>query len=338
MSIISSMVITCTILLPIIFKPIDTNQHAGAYWWSKIVPKYTVAGQWVKLDVPWDNIESSEGVYNWPTILDENVKFLNNNGNPILFNFHNSPTWARDTLKPCTLPNQDSIDNYIAFIHAAIVRYKPNAIEIWNEPESDSSIESGWCCGCVPNPADYTTVLNQVYAGIKPIHSNITIIGGALMQYDTEWARDWFKTNPQMDAVSFHYYTYYDPNIPSPFVGGLVRRIAEVQAQTNKPVWLTETALLCTLGSACTEDFRSQQATWIQLVYPLDGAEKVFWFSQNEVWWNKCNMLNERTNTVFPVYNEFYTLVSGERINSAERETIERVDTEKSAPRQIERK
>lgn len=276
------------------------------------------------MDVPWMDIEPVQGTYVWPTFLDNNIAILKEKDAPMLFGFHNSPAWARNTDLPCTLPDSAHINNYIAFILAAIDRYHPQAIEIWNEPESWSDELSGWCCGCVPTPIEYTNVLNQVYTAIKSKHPDIIVVGGALVQgADSDWAVDWFKTNPKMDIVSFHYYAYYYTEMSTPSTAGLSARIAAVQSMTDVPIWLTETSLLCTLDALyCTENFRSLQDIWLQLVYPIEGVEKIFWFTQNEVGWYRCSMLNERRDIVYPVYNSFYFLVSGKRPYSAERAIV----------------
>jgi hypothetical protein len=320
-------VITYTIFLPLMLSPINANQRLGAYWWSgsEISRQYIVYNQWGKLDSPWMEIEAQQGIYVWPVILDNNVRELQNNGSPILINFHNSPLWAVSSKIPCRLPDAQYVDDFINFVSATIDRYNPTAIEIWNEPEipNYASEVAGWCCGCIDNPLEYTGFLNQVYDAVKLKYPHVIIIGGALTQDNSEWARIFFSSNPHMDAVSFHYYQNYNHIYPNLDTSGLQARIADINNRTNVPVWMTETSFLCNEKyNPCLETFRPQQEQWLNLVYPLSGVEKLFWFSQNEVWWNRCNMLHERANILYPVFGSFTSLVENNHPNSAQKTII----------------
>lgn len=313
-------ILTYTVFLPLLFAPIDTSQRLGAYWWtgSPIESQYTANGQWVKLDANWMAIEATQNYYDWPLTLDNNVKLLKQNGSPILMHFHKSPGWV--TSISCEIPTGIYVNSFIEFVSATILRYNPNAIEIWNEPEATAefSQSAGWCCGCVPNPLDYTKFLNTVYTEIKARYPHIIIIGGAMVQEDTEWERTFLSSGAKMDAVSFHYYQYYSFVTANLDTTGIKERIKDINNRSSVPVWITETALLCYYVNTCYDNFREQQSEWLTLVYPLPGVERIFWFSQNQVGWKNCNMLDERKDIVYPVFDNFSQLVSGiARTNSA---------------------
>lgn len=284
-----------------------SDQKYGAFWKGGVDMSIIVPGQWVKMDASWADVERVEGQYQWSPILDSNILKLRNH--PIMLEYHNSPAWA-NSGRACELP--DDNNKFIDFIIASIERYKPEAIEIWNEPASDGawSASVNYCCGCITDPLDYTKLLNMVYARVKPLYPHITIVGGALAEWQTDWADKWFASEPKMDAVSFHFYTYYGITIPKS-VDNLNAAIAQIKRKTNKPIWMSETSMLCQTRNhpICGEEFRKKQAEWAQALAWID-LPKIFWYTLSYENWEYCSLLSAK-NEAQPAYQAFRELVLG---------------------------
>lgn len=300
-----------TVYLPFVTNTQDIRaQRLGAHWWYGIDSQYLVNRQWIRYTIQWDIIEPVQGTYNWPAWMDTAMAYFNQHNVPVLINFHRSPAWARSSQYLCALPNEPAQDDFIRFVLAVVERYSVEAIEIWNEVEMDGETSSRlyWCCGC-GTVAEYNTVLNAVYDAVKIQYPELLVVGGSLISVSSVWTQTWLATDPKMDILSFHYYRTYAVGV-EPSVVGLQSAIAQLKTYSAKPLWLDETALLCDPSyMTCDTTFREQQAQWLEMVYPLTGIEKIFWFTHNWAGWKECNMVNEITDITYPVFDLFAYLV-----------------------------
>ena len=294
-------------LIPLIMAMARTDTpRLGAQWYGRIDDRYVMAGrQWVKLEARWDWIEAVRGVYEWPDELDVNAEYLWESGTPLLLMFHNSPAWSRCEPYNCRLPDSEHWFEFARFILAAIDRYHPQAVEIWNEPEagvSDGILN--WCCGCVVDPLAYTRLLEYIYPLVKQAHPDVIILGGALTQQDTAWSRAFLASKPRMDALSWHYYSWAYAGQATVTGDALVTRRNQL-AQAGYPLWLTETSHVCALPD-CGDAFRLMQDYWLRAVADVPGLEAVVWYTTPNVDWASCEMVHGGTE--YPVWDTFERL------------------------------
>jgi hypothetical protein len=227
------------------------------------------------------------------------MDYCNRHNNPVVINIHRSPAWARGDGYRCSLPTDNA--DLVRFVLAAIERYKPEAIEVWNEVETTGAVSAqiDWCCGCA-SPQEYNSALSAVYEAVKAAYPEVLVVGGSLLSVDSAWSNAWLALAPKMDAVTFHYYRNYGQSLDT---SELQSDIAYLRSRTSAAVWLGETSLLCDPASgACGDDFRARQADWLKAVLSTD-AEKIFWYSQTDADWMSCNMVDY--STAYPAFDVF---------------------------------
>ncbi|GIK37438.1 MAG: hypothetical protein BroJett011_12710 [Chloroflexota bacterium] len=133
---------------------------------------------WVKLQMPWKDVEPSPGNYNWG-LWDEIINAYSANGIQVLLSIPKAPDWARppDDDKSVEGPPQDP-GQYAGFVARVADRYrgKVQAIEIWNE--QNLWYEAGGA-GRI-NPANYVQLLQLSYQAIKAANPDMIVVSGAL--------------------------------------------------------------------------------------------------------------------------------------------------------------
>ena len=287
--------------LYIIFLPIILNSTVkaeevqyGAYWYGVPRIEYLAKHQWVKIDSRWETTEPQMGVYDW-SYLDQSINVIRNENNGfVLINIHNTPSWARVSSHKCKLPDQ--LFFLKRFTQLLIDRYHPDAISFWNEPEMDAETSASlqYCCGCL-GAEEYRSALNYLYNNVQL--NGTKFIAGELL-VDKTWVDLFFSAPVMADAISFHHYNYYYD------LTTLNLQITKdyLERKTELPLWLTETSLLCL--DHCTDSWRKTQSYWLDQVNTV-GFEKIFWYSQNNVGWRSCNMVNEFTGIYYPAWYTF---------------------------------
>jgi hypothetical protein len=307
--------ITYTIFLPLVIFS-SPEIHLGGYFWGDVMAyerySYLVPGQWVKTDygANWDQVEPQQGVRIWSQALDTSMAYYRANGYKVLLNTQHAPTWAR--LYPdldCSPPASAYIDDWIRFVDDLIERYKPEAIELFNEPEA---LPGGafWTTCFGDNPIYYASIVSQAYQQLKPKYPAIVFVAGALIlgnDFDRAWIHLFIENLVGIDAISFHSFNY-DSNISS---GLLESKRDYLAGLTNYPLWLTESALLCKPEWECGEAFRERQAIYLRnsFEYAVGHLAAYFWYSHNNVDWNNCELINEYKRRWYPAWFQFEQLI-----------------------------
>jgi hypothetical protein len=133
---------------------------------------------WVKLQMPWNEVEPSPGDYQWVN-WDPKIDAYHNAGLKVLLSIPKAPVWARpgDDDQSVEGPPSDP-PTYANFVAAVTARYsgKVQAIEVWNE--QNLYYEAGGQ-GRV-NVDNYMTLLKAAYGAIKSINPNMVVVSGAL--------------------------------------------------------------------------------------------------------------------------------------------------------------
>jgi spore germination protein YaaH len=132
--------------------------------------------RWVKLQMPWKDVEPSPGNYQWGG-WDDRIRTYQANGVKVLLSIPKAPGWARpaghDTGSEG--PPADPA-TYANFVGQVAGRYKDGvqAIEVWNE----QNIDYEW--GREPfDPARYMEILKASYNAIKGAAPNMIVVSGA---------------------------------------------------------------------------------------------------------------------------------------------------------------
>jgi hypothetical protein len=278
----------------ILAQPPDTNM--GGYWHGIPQAEYIVLGQWVKLQARWETTEPQSGVYDW-SYLDAAVAVVRSRSGKVLINIHNTPAWARNGAQKCRPP--DDLRHLARFAQMIVSRYKPEAVSIWNEPEMDAATAASLenCCGCV-GPDEYRRMVNTLYSGVA--WGETLMVAGELLG-NRAWIAQAFSSPWHADAIAYHHYQYGLDTNPA----GLVSIRDYLRQRSSLPLWLTETALLSDTDGA---PFRLAQADWMWAARDV-GHPVMIWYSQSQVDWRNCNLVNEFTRVRYPAFYAMQELI-----------------------------
>ncbi|HET6315824.1 MAG TPA: hypothetical protein VFG86_05155, partial [Chloroflexota bacterium] len=132
---------------------------------------------WVKLQMPWKDVQPAPGVYNW---WDGRINTFANNGIKVMLSIVKAPRWARPAGSDFSQegpPSDEHIGDFANFLGQVASRYqgKVGAIEVWNE----ENIRNEW--GGEPfDAARYVRILCAGFAQIKASNWGMIVISGAL--------------------------------------------------------------------------------------------------------------------------------------------------------------
>lgn len=131
--------------------------------------------EWVKFQVPWEQVEPQENVRNWEK-WDRLVRTYHDAGFKILLSVVKAPDWARPAGTDLGQegPPADP-GTYARFVGELAQRYRGGvqAIEVWNE--QNLAREGG---GAPMPPGDYVVLLSTAYQAIKTADPSIVVVSG----------------------------------------------------------------------------------------------------------------------------------------------------------------
>jgi spore germination protein YaaH len=131
---------------------------------------------WVKLQMPWKDVEPSPGNYQWGT-WDDVIGAYSGAGIKVMLSIPKAPDWARPAGDDRSVEGPPADYNTFArFLGEVTQRYKGRvqAIEVWNE--QNLWYEGG---GSPMPPANYVAMLSAAYQGIKAADPNMIVVSGA---------------------------------------------------------------------------------------------------------------------------------------------------------------
>ena len=214
--------------------------------------------RWVRIDVPWPEVQPNNSTqYDW-SALDRVVGAANAHHIKVLGTVAYTPAWAAikgcdDSMQKCE-PASDS--QFAAFAANVARRYGSHGIdawEIWNEPND----EGFWMP--TPSPSAYTQLLMTSYTAIKKVDPSAFVISGGLGPLDsfpdsiepTTFLSGMYAAGAKsyFDAVGYHPYSY--PNLPTTIAAWSgwsmmsdlpvsIRSVMTANDDVNKQVWITE--------------------------------------------------------------------------------------------------
>ena len=248
-----------------------------------------MGASWVRVYVPWLEIEKSPGQYSWEpfdAVFDRLVE-LGLEPLPIVYG---APEWAAD--ESCG-PISDTLA-FEGFLEAILERYGPytNAWEFTNEPDGMYPHPWGPTAGCWGlHPEAYARQLGIFYNKVKMMDPDALVVFGGLA-YDN-WvqgnvARDFFTNTLRygagqfFDVANLHYYPINPVEFPTmAHKVNEIRGIMDRQGVRGKMIWVTETGMWVNLNGSV-----EMQREFIvrELIRSFGvGVDNIFWFEPREI-------------------------------------------------------
>lgn len=136
----------------------------------------SVGFNWVKIQVPWQDFESSKGVANLSSI-DNFVNIMSGNGIKVLLSIVKAPSWSRPQYATPGNGPPDNMQDAADFMSGVAAMYcgKVGAIEVWNEENLDVE----WHDKRGVSAALYMEMLKKAYPAIKAKCPSMIVISGA---------------------------------------------------------------------------------------------------------------------------------------------------------------
>jgi hypothetical protein len=240
---------------------------------------------WVRMDFLWQDIEPSEGEFDFKK-YDNIVKLLRENNIQILGILNYSADWASDG-SGWNAPPKDN-QTFVNYAVKVIRRYKGEVDywEVWNEPDSVTywSKQDGL--------KSYCSLLKDVYVAAKEANPDCKILNGGLANgissvnklYDNG-AKEYF------DILNLHFFETPINKAGIKAVEAYPRlayKIMKRNGDEGKRIWFTEIGCPGVkrgvkvanwwLGKNPSE---KQQALWLKSVYSVllkdENTDKIFW-------------------------------------------------------------
>jgi Big-like domain-containing protein len=206
---------------------------------------------WVRLFVGWSAGEPSRGGHDrfYLDRVAADVRAYHARGVKVLLVLQTTPAWAAGPRGAGPAPPGDPRD-YARFAAELVRLTGPDALEIWNEQDS----ENFWTGA--PDPAGYAALLRATYPAVKGVDPSVTVVTGGLVGNHYEFLEQLYAAGGagSFDAVGVHTDTaclltspkeyYRDPN-------GRVGRfsftgyrevydVMRANGDAGKGVWMTE--------------------------------------------------------------------------------------------------
>lgn len=268
--------------------------------------------RWIRIDLPWADIQSAGPTsYNW-TRYDNTVNMVNSRGIKILGILAYTPEWARPAnctaSDKCAPANPTDFANFAGQAASHFAPFGVNHWEIWNE----ANITNFW--QPAPNVEAYTTMLKAAYPVIKQANPSAIVLTTGSSPASSDGANispiDFLSGiyanggQGSFDAVAHHPYCFVGTefNCPSAFAtwsawsqmqdtNPSLRSIMIANGDSYKKVWATEFGAPTSGSQAVSE---TQQAQMVTEAYNLfksyDWSGPLFWYNFND----NCNDVTNR--------------------------------------------
>jgi hypothetical protein len=269
---------------------------------------------WVRLDVFWSQVETSEGQWDW-TLPDKTIGAALAAGlKPLaILNGAEMPSWA---VSPPIAAQ------FTPFVSAAVARYSKEGVhtyEVWNEP----NLGSNWAWQ--PSGASYAAILIPAYSAIKAIDPDAFVISGGLSpasdsdgNVDPEtFLREMYAAGAagHMDAVGIHSYSYpNDPMYPSSsntfYELPAFHQIMADNGDGAKQIWSTEFGVPSNVAGESTTAQAQQLGEAFAQLEQWSWAGPLFYYDWQDGWqdpWDMCFGLLDSSGNQKPAYAVFVT-------------------------------
>ena len=179
-----------------------------------------------------------------------------------------SPSWASEEI--CKLPERQYWADAARFYQAVIDKYQPRYLEIWNEPNA-ATLDYPQLFGCIGDGQAYGEYVAYIYQEVR----GADIIIGAVSDIYDPFVSDMLQAaGENYDGLSFHCYEQYWDRL----LDGCLTHYDHAKTLTDKPVYLSETAVIWKRGSEAGYEYAQVQH------FRRLRALPTVWF-----WYTVCN-------------------------------------------------
>lgn len=272
------------------------------------VKQWIIPARQYQIPVKWRDVETIKGELNW---LLYDVDFATLTGQRVTVGIKVVPDWARLWAGYIASPPKPECYSDLAhFILLLIDRYKPDAIELFNEPDVDRDgarwAEEYFGAWCISNNwygggLLYGDCLNKIYPIIHFAYPNVRIIAGALIgavPSSLEFLDGAIHNRLLCDAVSFHKYISVGGNFNATFEFAL-----SISNRINKPIVLSETSVLDNVDSLGLQQEQSNYLKYLRDNYQNSCIDVIQWYSLANNGWRNADLVRNNKPTLS--YNEF---------------------------------
>ena len=242
-----------------------------------------MGGDWLRVWLPWANVETAPGVYDW-SVFDPVFAQIDALGMSAMVLLYKAPTWAADeACGPIT--NGPAL---ASFTTTLVTRYHDVAAawEFINEPDGWRPHPYGPVIGCWGNDgAAYAESLALFERTVKQVDPDALVFFGGLA-YDAweNFNRDFFSdalaagAGDSFDGLSFHFYPINRAEFPS--VRDKLQELQGIMADhgvSGKLLWITETSMWANSDGGLDAQ-RNYIVKELTRAY-CAGADNTFWFA-----------------------------------------------------------
>jgi hypothetical protein len=247
---------------------------------------------WVRIDLPWAEIETSPGEYHWeqPDALIARLTELGLEPLPLV---HIPPPWAAE---PACGPISDTLA-FESFLDVALERYGPyvNAWEFTNEPDGREPHQYGPGIGCWGlQPEAYARQLEIFHRKVKSLDPGaLVVFGGLAYDHWFHFERSFFDKTLEhgagafFDVANLHYYPVNPAEFPT--MAHKVNEIRDTMTRHNvrgKKIWITETGMWVNYPYGSLEAQRNFIVRELARGFAA-GADNILWFAVREEPWEQ---------------------------------------------------
>lgn len=292
----------------------------------------------VRVNLLWSHVQpiNNPAYFDWSQ-YDQIVGDAAERNIRVFFTIYSSPQWVAPVANHP--PGGQYLDEYEAFVRAAVQRYGPNGDfwtlnplvpklpikdwQLWNEFNSPSF----WLPK--PKPKQFRPLLQATHRAVKGVDPNGRIVLGGLFRKPNVkngvTAKKYLiglyklKQRRYFDAVAIHPYAL-TPAIALDAIADM-REIMRAFKDKRKPIYVTEVGWATQGQRTPLTVTRGKQAKYLRQTYNLAAANRkkmkiagVFWYSLKDVpgaiWFNNTGLFTEG-GAAKPSWNAFVRLTGG---------------------------
>ncbi|HEV7419357.1 MAG TPA: hypothetical protein VGO30_05885 [Mycobacterium sp.] len=223
---------------------------------------------WLRVLVPWTNIETAKGQYDWGQ-LDVVINAAAARNLRVLGVIAFSPDWARPPGTYFTTP-PDNVSDYADFATAVVKRYgsRVSNWQLWNEPNLPLFFG-----GSPHNAPRYTDMVKAAYPAIKAVQPSSTVVLAGMSRLPGDESPPAFLekmyaagAKGSFDAAAAHPYVFPSGLAANPENGwsdvGALHDVMAGNGDGGKKIWMTELgAPTCDCGDGVSPQDQAKQIT-----------------------------------------------------------------------------
>lgn len=275
---------------------LGVQTHFPQGWSLSLLDKAKALGVAAIRDAqPWSGVEKRPGVYDFPGAYTDYMAKAEMLDVGSMLTFASTNTLFDSGLTPYTAEGRQAYADYIV---AVLDKYGDTVeeVEIWNEFNADNFIVGPVT---TDKPYYYTELLKTVYATVKSVHPEVTVLGGAAHSVATGYLEDLFEHGAldYMDGVALHPYRASPEHVDDE-----LRRLGEVMERFGgaKPIYATEFGAEFA-DPAAAPDYLVKMVTMLSSAHVAES----YWYALQDQAWFRNMGLYETTGAPKPALAAF---------------------------------